>query len=486
MQASRISRHGAIQIILAGLLTQCGTVPSKQGRLTETPASPISKLSEVRHLVRSTAVAAVKKPVTTVRVGTIMLWQRAYVFARSLLPAPHWTDSASHGIRPGSEEFEALLDRKGFRPRTCGKLDLCIDGPGYFPPFLEAVKSAREKVDVQTYIFDNDDQAVEVADVLRAKSTEVPVRVFFDALGSSFAGTIPPKTPPPPGYRRPKNMKSYLEEGSRVKVRGTINPLFYSDHTKLQLIDGKVAFLGGMNMGREYRSEWHDLMVRLEGPVVQKLQRIFDRTWKEAPWWHDWNVPGWFARDRDRHGSLRGAPECPPGLQPMRLLRTDSLHDDRDILRATILAIRGAARRVWIETPYYAADDITAELRAAVRRGVDVRVIIPGESDSNIMTATNEVTAAELLRIGAKVFKYQGVTHLKAMICDDWALLGSGNCDTLSLRINRELDVAVNDRETVQRIADAVFRQDFLKSREVSYDMLDEGFGLAKFLGDQL
>ena len=102
------------------------------------------------------------------------------------------------------------------------------------------------------------------------------------------------------------------------------------------------------------------------------------------------------------------------------------------------------------------------------------------------MTATNEASAAGLLRIGAKVFKYQGVTHLKAMICDDWALVGSANCDTLSLRINRELDVAVNDRATVQRIADAVFHQDFLKSQEVSAEMLDEGLGLAKFLGDQL
>jgi cardiolipin synthase len=474
------------QIVLAGLLAQCGTVPSKQGRLTETPASPISRILEVRHLVRSTAVAAVKKPVTTARVGTLMLFQRAFVFGRGLLPAPRWVGGVPHGIPPGSEEFEALLDRKGFRQRTCGKLDLCIDGPGYFPPFFEAVKSATEQVDVQTYIFDNDDQAVEVADVLRAKSAEVPVRVFYDALGSSFSGTIPPKTPPPSGFRQPANMKSYLEEGSHVKVRRTINPLFFSDHTKLQLIDEKVAFLGGMNMGREYRSEWHDLMVRLEGPVVQRLQRMFDRTWREAPWWHDWNVPDWFARDRDRHGPIRGAPECPPGLKPMRLLRTDSLHDDRDILRATILAIRGAARRVWIETPYYAADDITEELHAAVRRGVDVRVIIPGEGDSGIMMAANEVTAAALLRIGAKVFKYQGVTHLKAMICDDWALIGSANCDTLSLRINRELDVAVNDRETVQRIADAVFHQDFLKSREVSSEMLDQGLGLAKILGDQL
>lgn len=476
----------ASQIVLAGLLTQCGTVPSKQGRLTETPASQISRLREVRHLVRSTAVAAVKKPVTTARVGTIMLGQRAYVFVRDLLPTPRMAGGDSSGISPGSEEFEAMLDQKGFRPRTCGKLDLCIDGPGYFPPFLEAVKTARKKVDVQTYIFDNDDQAVDVADVLRAKSTEVPVRVFFDALGSSFSGTIPPKTPPPPGFRQPANMKSYLEEGPRVKVRRTINPLFFSDHTKLQVIDEEVAFMGGMNIGREYRSEWHDLMVRLEGPVVQSLQRMFDRTWREAPWWHDWSVRGWFTRDRDRYGPLRGAPASPPGFHPMRLLRTDSLHDDRDILRATILAIRGAARRVWIETPYYAADDITAELQAAVRRGVDVRVIIPGESDSGIMTATNEGAAAGLLRVGVRVFKYQGVTHLKAMICDDWALIGSANCDTLSLRINRELDIAFNDRESVQRIADAVFHQDFLHSREVSSEMLHQGLGLSKFLGDQL
>jgi cardiolipin synthase len=102
------------------------------------------------------------------------------------------------------------------------------------------------------------------------------------------------------------------------------------------------------------------------------------------------------------------------------------------------------------------------------------------------MKAANETAAAALLRIGARVFKFRGVTHLKAMICDDWALLGSANCDTLSLRINRELDLALNDRESVERIADAVFRRDLQKSQELSPEMLKEGLGLAKFLGDQL
>ena len=128
-------------------------------------------------------------------------------------------------------------------------------------------------------------------------------------------------------------------------------------------------------------------------------------------------------------------------------------------------AIRGAQSRIWIEMPYFSSDIIENELESAAARGVDVRLILPDRANHEIMNAGNLVTARNLMKAGVRVYHYPGMTHLKAMICDGWATVGSANLDTISLRINRELNVSFCDPDLVTELAELVFERDFKVSR---------------------
>jgi cardiolipin synthase len=152
-----------------------------------------------------------------------------------------------------------------------------------------------------------------------------------------------------------------------------------------------------------------------------------------------------------------------------------------------LLAIRCAKKRILIENPYFASDEILAAVRAAAMRGVDVRVVLPAEGDSRIMDAGNLATARVLIWAGAKVYRYPRMTHLKAMVCDDWATTGSANLDTLSMRINRELNIAFSDKAEVERLIAAVFTPDIARSRRILIEETkDTKTDLAEIIADQL
>jgi len=234
-----------------------------------------------------------------------------------------------------------------------------------------------------------------------------------------------------------------------------------------------------MNIGREYYSEWHDLMVMVEGPVVASLSREFNRAWRKAGLWGDLALVHEPAMLR-HHKLVAG------GI-PLRVFRTDPAEGRYEILDATLLAIRGARERIWIENPYFAYDDIVQATAAAARRGVDVRVILPASGDSPIMDAGNLATANVLIRAGAQVFVYPRMTHLKVMICDDWACVGSANLDTLSMRINRELNLAFSQAAAVEKLNQTIVEPDFRKSRKMRLEETQSATSiLAEALADQL
>ena len=427
---------------------------------------------------RATAVAAVRQPVTTTRLGLSVLWHRPKASLTGNVPLNPALLSAVDTI-PGRPEFEQWLDKNKFPPAENGSLHWLVDGPEFFPELHRQIAAARRSIDVQVFIFDNDDIGVATADALKARSQELPVRVMFDDLGSSFAHTVAPETPGPPGFVPPANMRRHLKQDSRVRVRRSLNPWLICDHTKLFVFDQEIALLGGMNLGREYASEWHDLMVRVEGPVVKSLARDFNRTWRKTGPWGDLGL--------FRTPAALRRPASVPGELPIRVLRTDPAEGRFEILESALQAIRGARRRIWIETPYFAHADLATALQAAARRGVDARVILPSRGDSTIMDAANLATANALLQAGVKVVRYPRMTHLKLLICDDWASFGSANMDTLSMRINRELNIAFSSQEAVETLTKKVFLTDYARSRPLRIEET-EGFPLrmARILADQL
>ena len=175
------------------------------------------------------------------------------------------------------------------------------------------------------------------------------------------------------------------------------------------------------------------------------------------------------------------------GAIPLRMLQTDAARGKQQILDASLLAIRAARKRIWIENPYFAHDETAMELVAAARRGVDVRVILPSRGDSTIMDQGNLATARGLIEAGAKIYRYPRMTHMKVMICDGWAQAGSANLDTLSMRINRELNLAYSDPAAVRALEQKVFEADFRASRRLSLgDTASAIAPVAEAVADQL
>jgi cardiolipin synthase len=149
----------------------------------------------------------------------------------------------------------------------------------------------------------------------------------------------------------------------------------------------------------------------------------------------------------------------------VRILQTRNF--DSDIYKAQIAAIQSAQSYILIENAYFSDDRTVYELGRARRRGVDVHLIIPFEGNHGPLNASNRVTVNKLLELGIRVHAYPGMTHIKAAIYDGWASMGSANFDKLSLKVNKELNLATSDPETVNALMEQVFIPDMLMSREI-------------------
>ena len=359
--------------------------------------------------------------------------------------------------------WERELDGITHSPPSLASVRLQINGTEFFPRYIEALQDARESADVRVFIFDNDDYAVKMADILREKAQQgLQVRIMLDELGSLFASQSDPESPMPGGFHAPEHITSYLKHDSRVQVRPLANPWLTSSHTKTFMIDGRRAWLGGMNLGREYRYDWHDLMVELEGPFVYLMQKDFQLAWAQAGPGGD---AAWLLRklapERDRAYGL----PIPNGAVPVRPLYTMSLR--HEIETAQLHAIRRAQRRIWIETGYLTDHLLMRELLAARHRGVDVRVILPAKNDSGLIAASHLVVMGDLLANGIRVYAYPGMTHVKAALYDGWACLGSANLDRFSLRANHEFNIGFSAPGPVHELETRLFLADFHESKEL-------------------
>ncbi|MGH7970670.1 MAG: hypothetical protein ACREIC_18240, partial [Limisphaerales bacterium] len=230
-------------------------------------------------LLEGHGLALLKNPVSSAgRLGNLLAQTMAGL-VRLLIPSSSPpVPPLRHGQGMDLVKWEAWLDRHSFTRQQQGSLKLLVDGERFFPRLQKAIAGATNHIHFEDYIFDNDDVAVEIAGQLRQKSGSVKTEVILDRLGSISAAQVPPSTPPATNFIPPASILTYLRRDSRVEVRPFLNPFASYDHSKVYLVDG-VAWLGGMNIGREYRYEWHDAMVELEGPVVASLERGFQRHW---------------------------------------------------------------------------------------------------------------------------------------------------------------------------------------------------------------
>ncbi len=431
--------------------------------------------------LRSHVLGTLRQPVTLLNrlfwlgVHSVVVWLPHASFDAEAEPPPL-------ANKPGMDlvEWERRLAELVGSDVYRGSMKPLVDGDAFFLALVDAIQRARESVDIRVYIFDSDDYALRIADLLKRRSQELEVRVLVDRVGTLAASQVTPKSPRENVTGTPGSIAAYLRQDSAVDVRVVDNPWLTSDHTKVIVVDRREAFVGGMNIGREYRNEWHDLMVEIEGPIVGRLQKDFDKRWAHT------GIGGDLAfaiasMARERHA---GDAERDDYID-IRPLYTRS--GDPQILRAQLEAIRRAQSRIWIEQPYVSENMIIGELIRARRRGVDVRIIMPARGNSGFMNSANLVAARAFHDNGIRVYAYPGMSHVKAALYDGWALVGSANFDKLSLRINQETNLATSDPGFVRRLEQELFEVDFARSREWTVKQ-PAGWTdyLAKFFADQL
>lgn len=344
------------------------------------------------------------------------------------------------------------------------RVRLLRNGVAAYPEMLAAIASANDQVLLEMYWFGSDSIGRKFAAALAAAAMRgVEVSVIYDAVGSVGASY---------------EMFDQLERaGARViefnpiapwKRRFRLDRLTRRDHRKILIVDGRTGFTGGINIADYWLpiddggAGWRDDMVRIDGPAVAGLSDCFMLTW---------------ARLRGPERKLVGYAAEPPAPgarrtgygQPVRVLGQHFLRAQRQISRAYLHYLRRADRRIFIANSYFVPDRrILRALAQAARRGVDVRIMVPGQSDVDIVRHASRAVWGRLLRAGVRIFEWdESVLHAKSAVVDGlWSTTGTFNFDYLSLRLNLEVNVSVLDSQFAH-LLEASFEQDFEHCREV-------------------
>jgi len=344
--------------------------------------------------------------------------------------------------------------------RSDNRFELLIDGPAFFPRMLEALAGARQQIDLELYLVEDGACAEALVHALvQAASHGVHVRCLFDGYGTQALSSF---------------WRTELEQAG-VELR-LYNPLrlrrglsnLYRDHRKLLLVDQCWGVVGGTGVTDQFwtpgepTSEWHEVMVQIQGPLVSDWQMLFDRQWRAN-----------LRRTAWRPATHFGLPRLPPmpvsGGGLGRVAYADA-RQHRDISQALVRALNSGRRRIWLATPYFLPTwKVRRALRRAAGRGVDVRLLLTGpRTDHPSVRYAGHRYYPRLLRAGVTIFEYQPCfLHLKMVLVDDWVSVGSCNFDHWNLRFNLEANLEALDPGLTAAVV-ASFERDFAVSAEVT------------------
>ena len=352
------------------------------------------------------------------------------------------------------QKFNKFLDEDLGTEEFKANVKILIDGEEFFNDFLNSAKLATKSIFIETYIFKTDTFCMEIINFLKEISAKIDVRIIIDYFGSLSNSKII-QDPVIKDYQKSSNIIKTLKENSKIKARIHPDTWLISDHRKLFLIDNKKAYLGGMNVASEYRYTWHDIMISLEGPIVNPLIKIFKKVWDFSGSGGDFAIAyrSLFAKSKKLNTKETD------DMINVRILTTSST--DYQIYSAQIEAIRRAQKRIYIENPYFTEKVLVEELVLAKKRGVDVKIILPAVNDMILYDKINLKIANYFIENKIEVYLYPTMNHVKAAIYDNWACLGSANFNRLSMFKNREINIAFYDEKTVNELLERLFMKDF-------------------------
>jgi cardiolipin synthase A/B len=342
------------------------------------------------------------------------------------------------------------------------EVTLLQDGPATYAAMFTAIRGAKDHIDVESYIIEDGAVGQEFADALiERQAAGVQVNVIYDSVGAFGTGK--------PFFDR------LTQAGVQVVEFNPLNPLAakkswspnHRDHRKLLVVDGRVAFLGGINISNVYSSGssmghrqravdpaggWRDTDVRIAGPVVAEFEALFNATWEK--------------QQGKPLAKSASAVIAPAGNHIVRAV--GSTPDDAfSLIYLTLIsAITNAQERVYLTNAYFVPDpQLMKALVDAAARGVDVRLILPGRSDSSAAFYAGRSHYSELLEAGVKIYERRGaLLHAKTALVDGvWSCVGSSNLDWRSALDNDEINAVILGREFAQQMQ-AAFAGDMAAS----------------------
>ncbi len=380
--------------------------------------------------------------------------------AHRAIPEHDQSPRASSALEAAPPQIQALLrglvNINRIPLSTADHVDLLVDASEFYPRLREAIRQARHHVHIEFFIWRDDRHGQEFVELLAAAAQRgVVVRLLLDQIGC--IGVSRHFFQPLVDAGGHFSWFYTLPFGRHVRFVNLRN------HRKIQIIDGAMAFVGGMNLGDEYARPrgdadyWRDAQLELRGNVVVHLQEAFATDWLFATE-ERIDAPEYYP-DREVQGAhlcqvIAGGPDLPREPIPKSL----------------VALLNSAQRRVWIATGYFVPDILVlAALQLCAARGVEVRLLISEKSDHPLLVKVGRSYYEELLRFGVQVFEYSvGINHAKTILVDDdWLMVGSANSDNRSMRLNFELNVLVQAPQAARELA-AMLGEDFAASREIT------------------
>ena len=357
----------------------------------------------------------------------------------------------------GEPSFFPTLEAYGGAPIVGGNTaEFLLNGEQIFPSILDAIRSAKKTITYAQYFYEDGPVSRDVAEALAERCREgVGANVLLDAFGT---------------LSMPKEYTELMtRSGCHVAYFRPLRQYIFRrynnrNHRRILVVDGRVGFTGGSGVSRKWMGNgrvadhWRDTDIRVEGPVVEYLQAAFVENWLETT------------------GVVLGGeayfprPIEPRGEVYAQVVRSSPAAGSFSMYTTFLLAVSSARQSIHITNPYFVLDaKMQRALIEVARRGVRVKVLVPGAIDHNIVRQASRRQFGDMLKTGIEIYEYiPALLHSKTMVIDGvWATIGSTNLDNRSFALNEELNLIVYNRQLAQRL-ERVFVDDVAHARPIT------------------
>ncbi|MDV7138525.1 cardiolipin synthase [Maribacter sp. TH_r10] len=361
----------------------------------------------------------------------------------------------------GAYKIYNLLRNNGKAVLTYeNEVSILVNGEQKFERLKIDLENAEDHIHMEYFVFKDDEQGIKIIELLCKKAEQgVRVKLLYDDVGSAISS---------------KSKKVMTNSGVLhhaflpVLFSNSTSKINYRNHRKIVVIDGKIGYLGGINIDQKYNNDysniryWRDTHLRIQGAAVGALQSSFFLSWN-------------FTAKDDIELEEKHFPNSRPIAQDpvaVQIVASGPDTDWENIMEAMFTAINTAKKRIYITTPYLIPNSqILTALTTASRSGVDVRIIIPKKSDSWAAQYATDSYIEQLARSGIRIFRYhKGFVHAKTMIIDDYfSSIGTANLDYRSFSLNFEINALIYNTRINQQMGE-IFLNDLLDTEEVDYE----------------